>query len=64
MEQPTQKKEWTKPELIVLVRSKPEEAVLAACKNASAGSNAANSDTRCRKNFGNICTTCALTNAS
>jgi hypothetical protein len=32
MEQPTEKKEWTKPELIVLVRSKPEEAVLAACK--------------------------------
>ena len=26
------KKEWHKPELIVLVRSKPEEAVLAACK--------------------------------
>ena len=26
------KKEWQKPELIVLVRSKPEEAVLAACK--------------------------------
>ena len=28
----TEKKQWTKPELIVLVRSKPEEAVLAACK--------------------------------
>ena len=27
------KKEWRKPELIVLVRSKPEEAVLAKCKN-------------------------------
>jgi hypothetical protein len=26
------KKSWTKPELIVLVRSKPEEATLAACK--------------------------------
>jgi hypothetical protein len=33
MEQPTEKKEWTKPELIVLVRNKPEEAVLGACKN-------------------------------
>ncbi len=32
MEQQTQKKEWATPELIVLVRSKPEEAVLAACK--------------------------------
>jgi len=26
------KKEWITPELIVLVRSKPEEAVLAVCK--------------------------------
>ena len=25
-------KVWVKPELIILVRSKPEEAVLAACK--------------------------------
>jgi hypothetical protein len=29
------KKDWKKPELIVLVRSKPEEAVLAFCKNVS-----------------------------
>ncbi|MBM3131005.1 MAG: hypothetical protein FJ009_20555 [Chloroflexi bacterium] len=27
-----QKKEWVKPELLVLVRNKPEEAVLTACK--------------------------------
>jgi len=27
------KKEWTEPELIVLVRSKPEECVLAVCKH-------------------------------
>ncbi|MCX5977451.1 MAG: hypothetical protein NTV33_11680 [Coprothermobacterota bacterium] len=26
------KKEWTEPELIVLVRNKPEEAVLRGCK--------------------------------
>jgi len=26
------KKTWIKPELIVLVRSKPEEAILRACK--------------------------------
>jgi hypothetical protein len=30
------KKAWQKPELIVLVRSKPEEAVLTVCKNATA----------------------------
>ena len=29
------KKRWQKPELIVLVRSKPEEAVLWACKDIS-----------------------------
>ena len=28
------KEEWAKPELIVLVRSKPEEAVLMVCKSA------------------------------
>lgn len=27
------KKPWQKPELLVLVRSNPEEAVLAICKN-------------------------------
>ena len=32
------KKQWLTPELIVLVRSNPEEAVLAACKSTpSAG---------------------------
>ncbi len=29
-----QKAEWRKPELVVLVRTRPEEAVLGACKNA------------------------------
>ena len=29
-------KEWTSPELTVLVRSKPEEAVLVACKGGLA----------------------------
>lgn len=28
------KKNWKSPELIVLVRNKPEEAVLAGCKNS------------------------------
>ena len=30
------KKAWLKPELIVLVRGKPEEAVLTNCKSATA----------------------------
>jgi hypothetical protein len=35
------KKLWSKPELTVLVRNKPEETVLAACKKSSgfSGSN-------------------------
>jgi len=32
-----EKRTWEKPELTVLVRNKPEEAVLAACKGESAG---------------------------
>ena len=31
------KKEWIKPELLVLVRSNPEEAVLTACKGKTVG---------------------------
>jgi hypothetical protein len=32
-----EKKAWVTPELIVLVRNKPEEAVLVMCKLASSG---------------------------
>jgi len=31
-------KDWEKPSLIVIVRSKPEEAVLTGCKIANEGS--------------------------
>jgi hypothetical protein len=31
----TEKKQWAKPELIVLVRSKPEEAVPMTCKDGT-----------------------------
>jgi hypothetical protein len=37
MEQQGKKKEWVAPELLVLVRSHPEEAVLAACKFTASG---------------------------
>ncbi len=41
----TQRKEWQKPELIVLVRSKPEEAVLTHCKvNNLPGAGAVNNE--------------------
>jgi hypothetical protein len=37
MEQTTPKKAWLTPELIVLVRSNPEESVLFVCKGGATG---------------------------
>ena len=36
MDEPT-RRAWCRPELIVIVRSRPEEAVLMACKRGSGG---------------------------
>jgi hypothetical protein len=41
------KKEWVTPELIVLVRSKQEEAVLAACKRIDLSGAVNDSYTHC-----------------
>lgn len=41
-----QRKEWQTPALTVLVRSKPEEAVLNVCKGSANGP---------ADNFGNLC---------
>lgn len=49
-----QKKEWRKPELIVLVRNKPEEDVLVACKSSAGGAGPSNRNSACRNN--NACT--------
>jgi hypothetical protein len=38
---------WVKPELIILVRGLPEEAVLASCKLAFSGSSPGNEDFGC-----------------
>jgi hypothetical protein len=55
------KKKWSKPELIVLVRGKPEEAVLGQCKAVGVGPRAANdNNTDCE--FGSpVCFACATT---
>lgn len=37
-----EKMQWERPELLVLVRSKPEEAVLANCKTLNGSSKAGN----------------------
>ena len=47
MEQQAQKKAWKTPELIVLVRSKPEEAVLAACKGSQVSAGPSSNDQQC-----------------
>ncbi len=55
------KKEWVTPELIVLVRHKPEEAVLITCKQSGSGADINNSDGGCRMPS---CTWCAVSASS
>lgn len=47
MGQQAQKKAWKTPELIILVRSNPEEAVLAACKGSQVSSGPSYTDLQC-----------------
>ena len=57
-----QKKEWRKPELIVLVRSKPEEDVLVICKFTSVRGGPSYVNHACRKT--NCTTNCNQTQKS
>ncbi len=57
MEQPTQKKAWVTPELTVLVRSKPEEAVLGDCKTAGTSGPSADFSGCWKKDCGFACET-------
>lgn len=50
----TKKKPWNRPELIVLVRSNPEEMVLLACKSVLASS------TKCTTGGGGCSGTAAI----
>jgi len=51
------KKTWTVPELIILVRSKPEEAVLFACKRIDLSGTVNDSHTHCLyTQCGELCT--------
>lgn len=49
---------WSRPELIAVVRSRPEETVLAACKNVPSLTGPSADDTGCVYNLGN-CTPCS-----
>lgn len=55
--QTTTKKAWSKPQLLVLVRSNPEEAVLGACKGG-AQSGSSQSDQNCYWDPGGGCLQC------
>ena len=56
MDEPT-KRAWSSPELIVLVRGKPEESVLVACKNRSTQPSAVNEYLGCAT-LGTYCYAC------
>lgn len=51
------KKQWQKPELIVLVRSKPEEAILTVCKGNMVPNPAAVWDD-CQRDVSESCPQC------
>jgi hypothetical protein len=51
---------WRKPQLVVLARSTPEEAVLTICKSTTAGSGNSFNHSNCQKGPGNgNCNICA-----
>lgn len=45
------KKMWTKPELVILVRNRPEEAVLLSCKTVRGGAGPAAMFRTCHHSF-------------
>jgi hypothetical protein len=55
-------KKWSQPELIVIVRNRPEEAVLWICKgnagHEAIGANTAESACRYFNDVSNLCDTC------
>jgi len=61
MDEPT-RRAWSRPEVIVLVRSGPEEAVLITCKGPSAAVQVSNSVEGCdTPGPGGACDACAST---
>ena len=56
-------KVWVKPELIILVRSKPEEAVLIACKGGGTPSPLSQGGL-CTGLFGGFCLECFVNSSS
>jgi len=57
-------KTWQKPQLIVLVRSNPEETLTIACKAATFGTTPTNVWSGCAALAGGPCMNCDLTTPS
>ena len=55
MEQQEPRKTWVTPELIVLVRSRPEEAVLVNCKRIGISTGPNNQEGNCNSEKGKTC---------
>lgn len=58
------KKVWKKPELVIIARNKPEEAVLTGCKAAGNVSGPDGENTSCSEVGPGGCSMCAATMAS
>ena len=58
-----QTRTWTKPELIVLVRGKPDEAVLAYCKEGGGSASSGAAAQACMLPLGH-CNVCLSTDTS
>jgi hypothetical protein len=55
MERRNEKKLWQKPELIVLVRSRPDEAVLETCKSSGRTTGESHYKNNCMKENSSTC---------
>jgi len=59
-----EKKMWEKPELVVLLRSRPEEAVLTVCKYIPSQIGGSTFNGGCQTTIGNVCETCQTLGSS
>ena len=58
------KKIWEKPKLIILLRGRPEEMVLASCKYTKLKNGPANKNTQCITKSGKNCVVCSTAGTS
>jgi len=56
-------KQWQKPQLIVLVRNRPEEAILTFCKGDSSGTDSQSANLGCWGSGPSVLTVCGACEA-